>query len=440
MPGSTPSPHTRWTVAALATAVALRLAFSLLYWVDKPLTHDEQEYLLLARNLRAGAGFTYETGGDAGPTDGAGGADDVLPPERFGRVPAYPLFVAAVVPAGTLAQPPASVPASLKIAQAFVGALGVWLLGRLARRAAGDRAALAAMWIAALYPPLVWFCAYALSETMYTALVFAAVVTLSRVTDVPRDASAGRAAERGAVRRVAAAGALAGLATLTRPATLFFLPLVLLFFIARRQVLLAAVLGLSAVAVVVPWTIRNALAYGRIVPVSSQGGITFWTGNNRLATGEGDMAANPEIKLANLELRRRHPSRSPEALEPIYWREAFRDIAADPLWWLGLQARKAFYTVVPIGPSYRLHSPRYFVASLVSYGALLPFGVLGALALQRRAEQPRALWMLAGSAVLVCLVFFPQERFRVPVLDPALIVCAGAWAARKRGAASLASS
>jgi hypothetical protein len=25
------------------------------------------------------------------------------------------------------------------------------------------------------------------------------------------------------------------------------------------------------------------------------------------------------------------------------------------------------------------------------------------------------------------LVFFPQERFRIPVLDPALVVAAGAW-------------
>jgi hypothetical protein len=33
--------------------------------------------------------------------------------------------------------------------------------------------------------------------------------------------------------------------------------------------------------------------------------------------------------------------------------------------------------------------------------------------------------------VIVGLVFFPQERFRIPVIDPALIVCAAvACAAR----------
>jgi len=34
------------------------------------------------------------------------------------------------------------------------------------------------------------------------------------------------------------------------------------------------------------------------------------------------------------------------------------------------------------------------------------------------------LWLLAGSVVLVAIVFFPQDRYRVPVLDPVMIVCA----------------
>jgi hypothetical protein len=38
------------------------------------------------------------------------------------------------------------------------------------------------------------------------------------------------------------------------------------------------------------------------------------------------------------------------------------------------------------------------------------------------------MWLLAAAAVATCLVFFPQERFRIPVLDPALILCAsGVW-------------
>jgi hypothetical protein len=70
-------------------------------------------------------------------------------------------------------------------------------------------------------------------------------------------------------------------------------------------------------------------------------------------------------------------------------------------------------------------------ASLASYLLLLPFAVAGArrlLASSRR--RPTALLLLATSSVLVCLVFFPQERFRIPVIDPTLIVCAAALASR----------
>ena len=40
--------------------------------------------------------------------------------------------------------------------------------------------------------------------------------------------------------------------------------------------------------------------------------------------------------------------------------------------------------------------------------------------------------VLAASAALTCLIFFPQERFRIPVIDPMLIVCASGLAAAHR--------
>jgi hypothetical protein len=38
---------------------------------------------------------------------------------------------------------------------------------------------------------------------------------------------------------------------------------------------------------------------------------------------------------------------------------------------------------------------------------------------------------LLASAVVACLVFLPQERFRIPVVDPALIVGASAVVASR---------
>jgi hypothetical protein len=109
---------------------------------------------------------------------------------------------------------------------------------------------------------------------------------------------------------------------------------------------------------------------------------------------------------------------------------------AHPAQWLTLEIQKLFYLVVPVGPSYRLHSLRYYAASVIAYAVVLPFAMIGLLRLGGRRARARGLWLLGASAVVTCLIFFPQERFRIPVIDPVLIVCAGAFwmrdAARER--------
>lgn len=406
----------RAAFACVALGLALRLAFGLAYWNGKPLTHDEREYLALAANLAAGRGFTAEL-----PNE---------PPhplaDRFDRAPFYPAFLAPLVafdPDLRERRLPADVPVPVKVAQAVVGAATVWMVALLARRVAGDSAAIAAAGLAAVYPSLVWACAYALSEAVAAALGMAATLALGAAID--RRGAMGSAA--GARWDVSIGGALLGLATLARPATLLALPIVALYLLARRRLGLAVVLVVGAAAVIAPWTLRNVHEHGRVVLVSAQGGVNFWIGNHPLAVGEGDLAANPQIKAANLELRARHPGLDAVQLEPVYYREAFDWIAREPLTWLALMARKAFYTVIPVGPSYFLHSALYFWASVVPYAALLPIALLGVGTASRTGAPPLALGLVVASAVAASLLFFPHERFRIPVIDPALAVLAGCW-------------
>jgi 4-amino-4-deoxy-L-arabinose transferase-like glycosyltransferase len=446
----------RWLFAAAVLGFIARAGFGVIYWHDKPLTHDEREYLALAANIAAGRGFTQTLPADADAA--AEGAESQV--QRFGRAPLYPLFLAPLTLADTdlrEGRMPADVPAAVKLAQAMVGAIGVWLIGMIAWRAAGSaRAGIAAAAIASVYPPLVWICAYALSEALYSTLALACVWMLSGALDA-RDArerfSKRRTATTSSINQMQAqtpqavtpapqprsardvliGGVLAGLAILTRPAMLFFLPFALLLAWRRRPSPRLALLLLAGTCLVVlPWTIRNAIVHHRFVLVASEGGVTFWTGNHAEARGEGDLAANPRLKQLNREFRAQHPNLTEEELESIYYREALGFIARDPIDWIGLVGRKLFYTVVPIGPSYRLHSPRYFWMSVIAYGAVLPFAIVGALRLWRNRDgrRPWSLWGLAGSAVFVCLAFFPQERFRIPVIDPTLIVCAAAMIGR----------
>ncbi len=406
----------RWLAGAIVLGLALRLGFALGYWVGKPLTLDEQEYLLLAHNVAEGRGFSY-----AAPESGR------VEGRHVGRAPLYPAFLAALavaVPGSAMraGRIPADVPVEVKVAQSLLGCALIWLIARLAARAAGDgpgsrRAAAVAAFVAAVYPPLVSISSYALSETLYAVLALLTAWLINRAAAQSGGAGAALAA---------GAGVVAGLATLTRPAMLVFLAIAALWLVARRRPALTAALALGAIVVVAPWTARNQMVYGRFVLVASEGGVTFWTGNNRLATGEGDLAANPAMKQAALAIERAHAGATPEELEGVFYRAAIEDIRDNPAGWLTLLARKAFYTIVPVGPSYTLHSRRYIAASAGPYLLLLPFAAAGAWRLRSAPRQPAALWLLALASVLVCLVFFPQERFRIPVIDPVLIVCAAA--------------
>jgi len=396
----------RAVVACAVAGLALRAAFGLLYWTGQPLTHDEREYLALARSLARGEGYRYPADE---PAPGTG--------QQFGRAPGYPAFLSTFIQP----VPVDHVPPRVQIVQAVVGAAGILLIAGIAWRAGGPRSAVAAAAVSSLYPPLVWMPAYALSETLFSSLALGIALILAK-SGSPLDPPA----KKRTVSSFLAGGVLTGTAILVRPAMVFFLPLAALWMVARKAYGGAAVFVLAATLVVVPWTLRNHHVYGRWIAVASEGGVTFWTGNHPLATGEGDLAANPDLKRAELAFRAAHPGLTPEQLEPYYYRDALAWIRSDPGAWLGLTARKAFYTVVPLGPSYAVHSSRYVAASVVPYALVLAAAIAGARRARgtsgRHAMEP--LWLMAASTVLAGLIFFPQERFRLPVIDPALIVTA----------------
>ena len=390
----------RWVAAAAVAGFLLRLAFGLFYWTNQPLTHDEREYLALARSLARGDGLHYPADE---PSPGTG--------QQFGRAPGYPAFLASLA----LRSPVERVPVRVKIAQSAVGAIAILLIAAIAGRVGGDSSAMAAAIVAAVYPPLVWIPAYALSETLYSTVALAAAWILAR---------GGLSA-----KTCAAGGVLTGAAILIRPAMLVFVPLAAIWLALRQRKLRAALIFLFVtIGCVVPWTIRNYRTYNRWILVASEGGITFWTGNHPLAIGDGDLAANPQLKAAEIAFRQAHEPSSPEALEPVYYHDAFAWIRANPGAWAVLEVRKLFFTIVPIGPSYALHSARYRLASAGSYLLLLPLAAAGAWRFRHRLTAAAPLWLMAAATVIAGLVFFPQERFRIPVIDPALIVSAAALA------------
>jgi 4-amino-4-deoxy-L-arabinose transferase-like glycosyltransferase len=213
--------------------------------------NDAREYHLIAESIAAG---------DEYPSSAYllyGGPTAIRPP-------AYPsvLAMAYAMPGDDLAAGRA-----LGIG---LGVLLVVLVYLVARRIWGRSVALAAGCLTAVFPPLVLLSRDLVSESLFIALELGAVLCVL---------NARRAG--GAPGWAAAAGALAGLAALTRSTGLLLVVVLALgAWVGRPRwqlgVLRApAILVACAALVIAPWTVRNAAEFGRFIPVSTSSGIAL---------------------------------------------------------------------------------------------------------------------------------------------------------------------
>jgi 4-amino-4-deoxy-L-arabinose transferase-like glycosyltransferase len=181
------------------------------------------------------------------------------------RVPAYPMFIAAVYYAlGERS------PAKLLYVQALVGVVAVPLTYLLARRVTGITPALVAAGIVALDDSLIWHTRGIYTEILYTPLLLVALLALLWALQTPR------------LWRFAGAGASMAVVTLCRPTTALLpllLPLVLPWGWTRKQkASVCLAYGLTMVAVIAPWTYHNWRTYHRFLPLTVSGGA-LWYGS-----------------------------------------------------------------------------------------------------------------------------------------------------------------
>jgi 4-amino-4-deoxy-L-arabinose transferase-like glycosyltransferase len=195
--------------------------------------------------------------------DGHGMADSFLPhggPSAL-RPPAYPYLLG-----GVFAVSGDSYTAG-RLAGALLGVLTVALIGVIAQLLWTSRAAIVAMVLAAVYPPLVLLSGTLLSESLGLPLVLGIVALVLAHRDAPRPPWVGPVV-----------GLLFGLALLDRPALVMFgVPLVVGLWGRPWPTWRAARTPASALAVaalaIVPWTIRNAIEFHDFVPISTQSGF-----------------------------------------------------------------------------------------------------------------------------------------------------------------------
>src|SRR6186997_349641 len=373
-------------VAILLLGLGLRVGEA---WDGREPVYDAQAYAAIAANLSEGDGFTV-------------GAQATQPSSNYS--PGLPLFVAGVyrVTGGVHER-------LARVALAVIGALSVlfaYLVGRRLERALNQPRSSevgSAPWPAlvgaaavAVYPALLEYQGMLMSEPLAGTLLSGGVLAALWAWD-------------GDWARWLLPGALFGALALVRPEYLGVAVLVAAVIAAReskgdwRSSLLRAAVFLGALAVIVlPWTIRNAVALDRVVPISTGGGQVLFAGTYLPSDGDPEkvgaevVAENPDqfqsrdaqkLRLEQILARlaaARYPSmETDQALSKMGKEQLWDGVSEEPLDYAGFVAKK-IWRIWLHGPRDVMREPGWEVL----HWALVTLGLLGLalLAWRRRWE------------------------------------------------------
>jgi len=310
---------------------------------------------------------------------------------------------------------------SVKMMNGMFGAITAVLLFVLASRIFDCRAGVISALLLAVFPSQVFYTGTILSEPLFTLLWVSALLVLfwSRWT---RDGMPWR--------QLLAAGLLLGAATMTRGITLAF-PLVLLAIWAfqlhsiRRALVQALIVWAGIAVLVVPWSVRNTLAFGELTGPSTNVGDDLCIGNYLGAQGAFTLQGKCFEGYEGKPPQQVEIERNKEGV-----RIAVRDVATHPFRMPKLIAQKAYWLLYTdddgiwaaesYGNDYFIPAFRREVLSFAANSIYYATGVivaLGGLAFVFGTDIRRLGVMLAMLYVLALpLVFFGDPRFHAPVL------------------------
>lgn len=320
----------------------------------------------------------------------------------------------------------------IKLAQATLGSINCALVFVLGHRMFDRRVGLAAGLAAALYGPLIYFDGELLTPTLQILLNLCVLIVLLR------------AVERKSLWLTGSAGLLLGLSAITRPdvmllavAGVVWLALALRTTMSGKAAAAACAVFLLGVAIpIVLVTVRNVSVGRDLVPISWNGGINFYIGNNPDEARTREIRPGPEWDrmLAMAENSKQNPKSSEKSA--YFAGKSLRYITDHPLAFAGLLAKKSveFATAIEGRRNLDIYYNRS-CSSLLSvvlfrtgpfgfpFGVALPLGVLGIALRPRRPGVSLFYWYLAAQFVAV-VAFFVTARYRVTVIPVLLIFAA----------------
>lgn len=402
-------------VAVLGAAAVVRVAWGL-FWAEPPtgdLT-DPVLYSILADQIAHGHGFTYP-GENAGPTA-------YYPP-------GYPVALGVVLFLVGLLPFDISLFAVAVTFNIVLSVATVWMVFELGRRLVSVPVGLVAAAFMAFWPNAVVHTGLVLTETLFLFLFCAMLLVALATPAVTR--APGR-------WRMVTTGVLFGLAGMVRPTSFVIAPLFLLLWWpagAKVAVRRTALVGVMVAAMVLPWTIRNAVQIEAPVLISANLGDNMCIGNNPEATGAYQL---PDSCFAGLHAGER-PDSEVERQSQTF-RTAFDHIREEPAEFVGKMPAKLGYTLyrdtdglwtaTSFGAEPFVSAERFQQLKWVSTGywrVVEGLGLVGAVLLWIRSdrERRRMFFLLVAVAQLVpAIITFGDPRFKMP-LYPTFAVCAG---------------
>jgi 4-amino-4-deoxy-L-arabinose transferase-like glycosyltransferase len=368
---------------------------------------DAPSYVLLAQNLLARAGFTY-----------AGLPSAVRPP-------GYPMLVAAsMLILGD------KYILGIRCLQFALGIATVTLCAATARHLFGERAARATLLIGLFLPTLIFTTAQVLTECL--AAFLTAVFLRSLILQCTR----------GDARSAWTMGWTAGIESMIRfnaAALPLFAGLAIWKSPSRRiGKNLAIALGIPLL-IVLPWLIRNEIAFHGEVLYSTQGGPNAVQG---VLTSEGrTQPGDSETLRKNLgwELHQIETNDSSRLLLPSEAALDRRAIAIVPALW-ERQRWHVFPLLIKkfadfslsmdqLAGTTSLAAPERAIrfGGVLAYWAVLVLAILGWSTLRRTNEPLAAMLVIyAAGFTLLHLPLVMNTRLRIPLLEPLFVTLAGA--------------
>jgi hypothetical protein len=329
--------------------------------------------------------------------------------------PVYPYFLAVLYGlSGTFE--------TARWTQAAIGALLVPAVGLAGARAFSPRVGLWAAVVTALYPDLIWFSVHFWSETVFMVLLWWGIERL-----LAADAADG-------LGRAVAAGALWGIAVLTRETVLYFIPLAALWLATRSRAGArargAAVLVVSLL-VVAPWTYRNWAVFHAFVPVSTAGGQNLFQGNALIARDTTyEMVDAVQGRVEQYSYATRMGLQAIRDRQPWWIFEKVRDEMprlweADSLALVHIK-RGAYGPVAP---------PLAVAVALLVLGPYVVVLALFALGVTRlRWSRPTVLLVsFLAYYNLIHIVTHGFARYRLPVMPVVFLIAGVGWTAWRQG-------